>query len=244
MININSVYQKVLAITNKEQRGYITPQEFNLFANQAQMEIFEQYFYDLNQFNRIPGNDTPYADVDTMLEEKLQIFESFDERTTVNNYASAANQQGLVNALILPDYIYRVSRVLGRGNNEAEIVNTKDFDNIRRGGYLTFPTDDRPIVNIRNNEIRILWTNKTVGTWGLQGIYYFRIPNNISWGYVVIGGTAMWDNTTTTHCELHAAEETELVHKILKYAGISMKRNDIMSAGQGMEIANVQQEKQ
>jgi hypothetical protein len=54
----------------------------------------------------------------------------------------------------------------------------------------------------------------------------------------------MWDNTTTTHCELHAAEETELVYKILKYAGISMKRNDIMSAGQGMEIANVQQEKQ
>ena len=56
-VSINNVYQKVLAIANKEQRGYITPQEFNLFANQAQMEIFEQYFYDLNQFSRILGND-------------------------------------------------------------------------------------------------------------------------------------------------------------------------------------------
>ena len=46
MVIIDDVYQKVLAIANKEQRGYITPQEFNLFANQAQMEIFEQYFYD------------------------------------------------------------------------------------------------------------------------------------------------------------------------------------------------------
>ena len=56
MILIDTVYQRVLALANKEQRGYITPQEFNLFANQAQMEIFEQYFYDIKQFNRIPGN--------------------------------------------------------------------------------------------------------------------------------------------------------------------------------------------
>ena len=42
MINVDRVYQRVLILANKEQRGYITPQEFNLFANQAQMDIFEQ----------------------------------------------------------------------------------------------------------------------------------------------------------------------------------------------------------
>ena len=71
MVNIDDVYQKVLAIANKEQRGYITPQEFNLLANQAQMDIFEQYFYDINQFNRIPGNHTEYSD---MLNKKLPYF--------------------------------------------------------------------------------------------------------------------------------------------------------------------------
>ena len=52
MINVDRVYQRVLTLANKEQRGYITPQEFNLFANQAQMDIFEQYFYDLNSINK------------------------------------------------------------------------------------------------------------------------------------------------------------------------------------------------
>ena len=67
MVNVDTVYQRVLALANKEQRGYITPQEFNLFAHQAQMDIFEQYFYDLNQFRRVPGNDSKYADmVDTL----------------------------------------------------------------------------------------------------------------------------------------------------------------------------------
>ena len=62
-ISINTVYQRVLAILNKEQRGYLTPVEFNLFANQAQLDIFEQYFYDLNQFSRLPGNSTEYSDM-------------------------------------------------------------------------------------------------------------------------------------------------------------------------------------
>jgi len=73
-ISINTVYQKVLAIANKEQRGYITPQEFNLFADQAQKEIFEQYFYDINQFNRVPGNSTEFSDQLYMLEEKIAPF--------------------------------------------------------------------------------------------------------------------------------------------------------------------------
>ncbi len=63
-----------MAIANKEQRGYITPQEFNLFADQAQKEIFEQYFYDINQFNRIPGNQTEFSDQLYMLEEKIAPF--------------------------------------------------------------------------------------------------------------------------------------------------------------------------
>ena len=53
-VSINSVYQKVMALANKEQRGFITPQEFNLLANQAQQDIFEQYFYDLDAAEQEP----------------------------------------------------------------------------------------------------------------------------------------------------------------------------------------------
>ena len=71
-VSIDTVYQRVLAIANKEQRGYLTPQEFNLLANQAQMDIFEQYFYDLNQFSRIKRNETEYSDMVDIINEKLE----------------------------------------------------------------------------------------------------------------------------------------------------------------------------
>ena len=74
MIPVDNVYQTVLAAANKEQRGYITPQEFNIFASQAQLEIFEQYFYDLSQFDRLPGNEDLHYDMRDILEEKISIF--------------------------------------------------------------------------------------------------------------------------------------------------------------------------
>ena len=77
MVNIDTVYQRVLALANKEQRGYITPQEFNLFADQAQMEIFEQYFYDINQWSRKHGNNHPYSDMVTNLQEKIDLFQTY-----------------------------------------------------------------------------------------------------------------------------------------------------------------------
>ena len=147
-VNIDTVYQRVLALANKEQRGYITPQEFNLFANHAQMEIFEQYFYDTNRSRKIPGNNTVYADVSDMLEEKIQIFERSDDQTTIAAYNGGINKT-------LPNYIYRVNKVLFNNTN-CEMLNTKDFSDINAGGPLTKPTASRPIVNIRDNTIRCL----------------------------------------------------------------------------------------
>ena len=52
-VNVNTVYSTVLSILNKEQRGYLTPSQFDQIAKQVQLEIFEKYFEDLNQFLRV-----------------------------------------------------------------------------------------------------------------------------------------------------------------------------------------------
>ena len=63
---------------------------------------------------------------------------------------------------------------------------------------------------------------------------------------MVINERALHDPNTqkTTNFELHAAEETELVYKILKFAGVSMAKLDIMRAGQVQEQSQQKQEKQ
>ena len=236
MVNIDTVYQRVLVLANKEQRGYITPQEFNLYANQAQMEIFEQYFYDLNQAHRGVGNDTTYADVDDMLEEKMQIFEAQDPAGIVATYNTSGTGR------VLPNYIYRVSRVEGGSNVDCDILSTKDFRDAISGGPLTRPTELRPIANIRSN-IVLAHSGAFIIP---SNIFYFRKPHPVVWGYFVLKEKALYnsDPNRTTHFDLHASEETELVYKILKFAGVSMKRVDVAQAAQFAEQSQIQQEKQ
>lgn len=74
---INSVRNTVLSILNKNNYGYISPSDFNLFATQAQIEIYEDYFSNYNkqivyENKRISGTD--YAD---MIKPATEVMETF-----------------------------------------------------------------------------------------------------------------------------------------------------------------------
>ncbi len=75
-VNVNTVYKTVLLITNKEQRGYLTPTEFNNLANQVQLEIIDSYFETINQQSRVLQNETEYANRLKNAQEQLDIFKT------------------------------------------------------------------------------------------------------------------------------------------------------------------------
>lgn len=89
---INAVRNTVLAILNKNNYGYISPSDFNLFAKQAQLDIFDEYFLGYNsQINkensRVSG--TGYADITKGYEEVIDTFSitSSLANLSVNNYS-------------------------------------------------------------------------------------------------------------------------------------------------------------
>lgn len=93
-INVNQVYQTVLLILNKEQRGYLTPDEFNKLATQVQLEIFESYFEDLNQQLRVPDNDSEYGDRIKNTQEKIALFQESGTCPYVGPYFSTPTVSG------------------------------------------------------------------------------------------------------------------------------------------------------
>lgn len=223
-VNINTVYQRVLAITNKEQRGYITPQEFNYMANQAQLDIFEQYFYDLNQFARIPGNSTEYSDMLDILEEKISLFETNGTVTSGTD---------------LPADLYRLGSVMYNGI-EAEHITQKDWIYLK-SSPLSQPSNDFPIY-IRNTAgIKVYADSLTVNKTSDVTCNYVKTPTSASWAYD--STTGLYDSGNSTNFELHESEETELVVKILAMAGIILKDPGLYQIGSTEEARNVQQEK-
>lgn len=74
---INSVRNTVLSVLNKNNYGYISPSDFNLFAQQAQMELYEEYFSNFNKVvnienQRMAGDD--YANMSKPIAEVLETF--------------------------------------------------------------------------------------------------------------------------------------------------------------------------
>ena len=227
-VNVNTVYQRVLAITTKEQRGYITPQEFNYMANQAQLDIFEQYFYDLNQFARIPGNSTEYSDMLDILEEKISLFE---KNGTVTSGTT------------LPADLYRLGTVM-YNNIEAEHITQKDWIYLKKSP-LSQPSNDFPVYIRDKDGIKVYADSLTSNETSNVTCNYVRIPgyqtDAVSWAGD--STTGLYNSNASKNFELHESEETELVIKILAMTGIVLKDPGLYQIGSTEDAKNVQQEK-
>ena len=214
-VNIDTVYQKVLAIANKEQRGYITPQEFNLFASQAQLDLFEQYFYDINQISRVHGNDTEYSDALELINEKVGLFKV---RSASLNYNPGPGAN--MNVFTLPANLYSLGTVVFDGLYEVEPVNENEALTYFNSPLAT-PNRTRPVYN------KIATGLKVYPTSIVSDITctFTRKPNPAKWAYVIVPTSsgnekALYDPVNSTDFELHSTEETKLVHKILELSGI------------------------
>ena len=225
-VSVDTVYQRVLAILNKEQRGYVTPQEFNLFANQAQMDLFEQYFYDINQFGRMHGNDTEFSDMLNILNEKIDIFEV----TAAMTYAGAHWNP--------PADLYRIGTLI-HNSIEVERINKNEFLYINASPLLK-PTNDRPIFVSSAAGYKVYGAAEL--TTGVT-CNYIKRPATVVWGSNTVNGEAQYNSTLSVNFPLHESEETELVMKILELAGISTRELQVYQIAAQEEARNTQQEK-
>jgi hypothetical protein len=239
-VSIDTVYQRVLTLANKEQRGYITPQEFNLLANQAQMEIFEQYFYDIKNFNALPGNTEEYSDALHILYEKIGEFEV--ERD--NGWMQGNMQVRNLTTMLIPwNEVYKFGTIRV-GNAQAELLNSKDF-HAARFNPLTKPTPTRPIAYTNGLGVTVAIGENEFATHinGDMSIRYIMRPPLVQWAYVIVNDKALYNDNVSVDFELHSSEETELVYRILKLVGINLRAQEVVQVGQTLEQTQIQQEK-
>ena len=227
----------------------LPPQEFNLFANQAQLDIFEQYFYDINQYGRVPGNDTAFSDMLNILNEKINLFETNAAMT----YNASLYWQTPANLYRLGTIVYAntvTSKSLYPTPNtvvntttlvEAERINYNEYLMINQSEYLK-PTNSRPVFVASTDGYKVYGAAGEL----ITGVTcnYIKNPAEAAWGYQIVYGEALYDATTSVDFELHDSEETELVVKILEFAGLVVKDIQMYQIADGMEMQTVQQEKQ
>jgi len=76
-INVNTVYRTVLSLLNREQRGFLTPDQYNRYARMAQLDLLDKAFLDYNRYLTRKETGTindEYANLAKNTKEKIDVF--------------------------------------------------------------------------------------------------------------------------------------------------------------------------
>ena len=191
-INVNTVYTTVLTILNKEQRGYLTPFEFNNIANQVQLQIFEKFFEDYNQYIRMPKTDVEFASRMDHIREEFQVFEKTGPSITIP--AGGAQTDNVYNQ---PSDLHRFgSASWNKGVNSPpiEILSNRDYNQIKLSP-LTQPTNNFPVAKYQQDKLTIFPASSPYASDDVT-FNYIRKPALVRWGYYAGGlGQLIYDPT-------------------------------------------------
>lgn len=244
---INNVRNTVLSIISKDNRGYITPEEFNQFATQAQLEIFEKYFYDyskaINSQNNgriytVVSHGSGYSDIPARIAE---VIDSFVESTVLHyNGTTLKFYRPGEDPLFPNEYTaYKIDRVIYNDTVEVEKVDRHRMINMTNS--LVAPSVLYPVYTIDNQGVKVYPTSIVNNCI----VEYIRYPKTPKWTYVSIGGDPVFNQSASDYqdFELPENDETNLIIKILQYAGVSIREAEVVAMAKQEELQNNEEKK-
>jgi hypothetical protein len=234
-IMINSVRNTVLSVLNKNNYGYISPSDFNLFAEQAQLELFEGYFADYNKTINLENarqSGTEYADLRKPIEEAMEIF---SVTATLTQFAPATNRFFLPSLSTTGSDYFLINKILCYDASVSPRVFKGEAEKVPHtritllvNSNLTAPTELYPAYTQEGNVLTVY-----PATFNLANeveANYFRYPKPPKWTYITLSnGEPIFNQSQADYqdFELPTEDEFKLIMKILQYCGVSIRETEV-----------------
>ena len=234
---INEVRNTVMAVLNKDNNGYVTPEEFNLFARQAQVELFEEYFYDYSQSVVLMNNrkyNTGYSDIPKQTEEVIDMFSL--ESVALTN---------ALNVFTLPTDWYTLTAVKYNSIDVERISQNKVLNLLNSN--MTAPTVGYPSYHQNGATVSAIGNTITVYpatiTSGIT-VLYVRYPLSPKWTYNTVAGSPVFNQSAGDYqdFELPSSDMPTLTNKILQMAGMNIREPAVTQYGMQEEAIEDQKE--
>ena len=228
--NTSVVYNTLKDLTNKDQQGFVSPTEFNRFAQIAQLNIFNGLFDELKDAKKLSRSGfNPMRDKSRMkrIEEDLSFF---SKKLPVSKASGV---------FFKPDDLSRIISVSTAGSilldqsTKKPIELCYDEEKIERIliSNLSAPTEDFPVALVSDNihvfptsinKIEIRYYKYPEGRVNSTGVRTSSLPTYVE------GGTSI-------DFELREHYTSDLVYEIGKMIGVNLRDNDIVNyTGQEM----------
>lgn len=234
---INLVYRTLQTIVNKEQSGYVAPDEFNRIADLIQRDIFRNYFEDENRDTNKENRGLTNRGYGHL---------SFNQRQLITPFSAEAElpillPQGKKYATTsLPEDSYFIEdRGMMAGDGRVvEEVSRDSFGYVAKS-IATF-SKLYPVYAQFGAEVRIY--PQEVAT--PVTVAYLRNPKTPKWTYRTINGTEMFDPSKADYqdFELHESEFSNIVTRMLTHFGINLRETEVMQIAEALKQSTIQKD--
>lgn len=235
---INDVRNTVLAVLSKDNNGYLTPEQFNLYADSAQVEIFENYMYNYSDaVNKRNAHlfTSGLGDVPARIAEVIGRFRS----------TSALVYDGATFRFEMPTDAFSLGVISTAAGEVIEPIAQDKIQKLLLSMDIA-PTEDFPVYTIENNvawtvpnQVKIYPTSLVAAN-----ISYIRYPKKPKWTYVGLsGGEPVFNQGAVDYqdFELPESDRVGLITKILQYAGIQIGDQELTRDAKTDEIQEKQE---
>lgn len=242
MISINKCRNLVLYLLEKNNRGFITPSAFDSFCGLAQMELFEDLFYEynkwvLNQNRRL--TNTEFADIPKNIREQIDVF---SEYSTISNFSYDATDEvwkftgyDLYRAIGLS-----LVNAQGRKADIEEVIKGSELNNLINS-TINPPTITYPIYVKTGPGFKVY---PVVPSGFKVELLYIRTPKAPKWTYNTVLGNPVYNASASDKqdIELHESMYFSFIMKVMAYCGVSIREQDIVVAAANAEAINEQKQ--
>jgi len=223
---IDTIYRVLQTIVNKEQNGYVSPDEINLIAHTVQMEIYREYFddenKDKNRQNRGLTN-AGYSNLSANTRQRIQQFAAIQTLTF-----DATNQR-----FLLPEDLYLLEE------NGLTTLQGRVLDELERSsvGYAlrstANPSEVFPCYERYNKSIKVHPVTITSNI----NCRYLRKPIPPKWTFIMVNGNPFFNPAATDYSdfELHESEFTNIVMRMLTLFGINLREQEIVQVAEALK---------
>ena len=174
-INVNKIYKSALSILNKEQRGFVTPDEFNKYATEAQLMLLDMSFTEYNTLSNLDAamrTNLGYADMPSKIKEKIDQFYKSD---TINLTFGVGT---------LPSDIYKIIELTKSDTVHIELVDKHEMPYLL-ASPLTAPSLDYPIYYKGKTTAGATQIHVNPNSVSSARLEYIKVPSDARFGYTV-----------------------------------------------------------
>jgi|SRR5881628_595137 len=210
-MDINTIYSIIQFISNKNQSGYITPDEFNNAFNLAQKQYFHQLLEDIQGWDanrkriRLPMGNAQQA---------IQKVAPFIVALSVavpgtGQYAKPAD---LVNILAI------------RNSDNSKRVWRVEHDRVwSHISSVIDPPSESPIYTEYDTDYQLYPV--TIGTINVE---YLKLPPDAIWAYDLVSGRPVYNQVNSTDPLWQDTEISDIIIRVLFMFGISIQASQLV----------------